>query len=290
MNISSVDTGDMQRSLDDFYSVKNTLRRRGLDVVRCDDYRQVIQHSDAFYAHMKSSGYRNVVRTVYETAGIERQELLERFPGFYTEDSLRRKVEQSICDNAVETDEDGRLIPRSGKEYGVTFEWLVAHIVKNEMSGISSFGVRIADLEVGGDYDVLARLEDVIVFIECKTGTIGQISRADIDRFISRDGEISPNLSLFILDRNGLTDDFCNMWGQAWGARGMGPLGPRRRSKRRRGVFYEAMPSKHVVTSEGNLVNNIRLSVNHYVTWVKPYGMVAPDETAHRDHYDEYEE
>ena len=182
-------------------------------------------------------------------------------------------------DSAVETDEDG-----------VTFEWLVAHIVKNEMSGISSFGVRIADLEVGGDYDVLARLEDVIVFIECKTGTIGQISRADIDRFISRDGEISPNLSLFILDRNGLTDDFCNMWGQAWGARGMGPLGPRKRSKRRRGVFYEAMPSKHVVTSEGNLVNNIRLSVNHYVTWVKPYGMVAPDETAHRDHYDEYEE
>lgn len=52
MNISGVDTGDLKQLLDDFYSVENTLRRRGLDVRRCDDFTQVIASSDEFYAHI----------------------------------------------------------------------------------------------------------------------------------------------------------------------------------------------------------------------------------------------
>lgn len=288
MNISGMDTQDVLALLVDYYSVSNTLRRRGLDFKEADRVEEVAQSSNAYYDHMRSASYRKLLRYIYSSSGTTETKLLERF-GDLTSVGLQEKLVQMIEDEVV-TQSDGQLHPLSGKTYGASFEWFVAEIFKREMSGIASFGVKLLNLKTGGDYDVISRLDDVFVFVECKTGSIESVSQSDMSLFIARSEEIRPDFAVFLLDRSGLTEGFAAMCEAAdWQRWNLQPCRPKRRRILQRGVFHQLSATKYVVTGEGSLINNLKLTTNHYFTYIKPYALLASSQETVATHYDQYE-
>jgi hypothetical protein len=282
-----MDTSDVVRLLNDYYSVANTLRRRGFEVGRSDPMEQVLSESATFYEHMKSFTYRKVLRRIGKHDMIDRNILHSEFADL-TESGLDGKLTQMKADGVVDMDGERYGLP-NGKDYGTSFEWFVAEVFRREMSGVASFGVKLLTLKTGGDYDVIARLEDLLVFAECKTGSF---DARDIELFVRRSDELVPDLALFVLDSNGLPNDFDKRC-YAVDRPGLGfrsKLVARRRRAAGRGLFHELNARSYVVTSEGKLVKNIILAVNHYVRFIRPYGLIGPGPKGIAVHYDEYED
>lgn len=291
MIVSGMDRRDVLALLNDYYSIENTLRRRGFDVKEKGSSEQVIQTTEEFYNSMKSFPFRQVLRCIYEKAdGVTQDDILGQF-GNLNADSLRKKIEEMVSEGCVLPAAGENLCSRiSGKEFGITFEWFLAELLKREMRGIARFGIKLLNLKCGGDYDVIGRMDDVLVYIECKSGSIHNVTVGDIKRFIARAQELVPSLSVLLVDTNGLTDSFRQQCLDAQKGDGSSPPQPLRRRKiKPRGLFYELLGKTYVLTSEGNLVSNLKLVVNHFFSFEKPYGGWAPD-IGKLGHYDEYEE
>lgn len=288
MIISGMDTSDVVLLLRDYYSIEKTLTRQGFTVATVDDASHVIATTDLMYEALKSRSNRQVLRAAYQDKCVTDDDIRKKC-SHLGEEALSASFETLTAAGAFVAS-DGIVQPLANRQMGVTFEWFIAEAVKREMSGIASFGVHLEHLRTGGDYDVVARLDDVVVHIECKAGAIGGITQAQIAEFIKRDGELSPNLTLFVIDSGNLTTDFIGKWIEAgWKDIGMGECRPRLRHMRGRGQFYEASATKYVVTNNKNLISNIRLAVYHHHRWIRPFALMAPDDDIVAQSYDEYE-
>ena len=275
--------------LADYYSIEKTLKRKGYVVGAMDDDSRVIVASDEMYELLKSKSRRRILRAVYLEACRDVTQIRDKYSNL-DEQKIIEILNEFSGAGALETDGDS-VCPLSARDLGVTFEWFMAEVVRRELSGVAAFGVRVKELSIGGDFDVIGRLEDVVLYIECKSGSLGNITEAQISEFIERDGELSPDLTLFVVDTDGLTEDFKSRWVEAgWRDRGMEECRPKLREIKGRGRFYEASSSKFVVTNGRNLIANIRLAVNHHHRFVKPFAMLGPSDVGLRQIYDVYEE
>jgi len=290
MIITGMDTMAVTDLLNDYYSIENTLRRRGFDIKGEEDIKQVIQTSDSFYENLKSFSFRQILKAIYDSdIGLSKDELLEKVSNL-SSNALSAKLHDLAKENCICETKQVCYQKIDAREYSKTFEWFVSEIVKREMYGISRINVKILNLRCGGDYDVISRLEDLLVHFECKSGRINNISKGNITNFIARYKELAPSMSILVLDTNGLPDDFKAKFLKAdWKSHGLKPRSPQRRRKKGRGVFYELYPRISVLTSEGNLIGNIKLAVNHFFAFVKPYGLIKPGPDYLASCYDEYE-
>lgn len=291
MIISGMDTNAVTVLLNDYYSIENTLRRRGFDIKGEEDLSRVIQLTDLIYEKLKSSSFRQILKAIYDSdVGMSKDDLLEKFKNV-SPDALESKLCILVEEGCTsDSDRNGRYKKIKGKEYSCTFEWFVSEIVKREMCGISRMNVKIQNLKCGGDFDVISRLEDLLVHFECKSGSLSNISEKDISMFIFRYKELAPSLSILVLDTNGLPLDFKTKFQNAdWESHGLQPRMPKRRRVKGRGIFYELFPRISVLTSEGNLVSNIKFTISHFFAYVKPYGLIKPGQNYFERCYDEHE-
>lgn len=291
MIISGMDTSAVTNLLNDYYSIENTLIRRGFDIKDEEDVSRVINTTDLFYENLKSFSFRQILKAIYDSSnGMSQSDLLEKFTNL-THEALAVKLNTLVEQKCISSeDSNGCYRKINEKEYPTTFEWLVSEIIKREMRGISRINVKIQNLKCGGDYDVISRLEDLLVHFECKSGSINNITEKDISLFIARYKELAPSLSILVLDTNGLPDEFKAKFQKAdWQHFGLQPRTPKRRRVKGRGIFYELFPRISVLTSEGNLVGNIKFAINHFFAYVKPYGLTKPGQDYFEKFYDEHE-
>lgn len=289
MIISGMDTSEVAALLNDYYSIENTLKRRGFDIKGEEDANQVIQTTDSFYEDLKSFAFRQVLKAIYNSnSGVNESDILEQISNL-TESSLSSKLTSLTEENCISKME-GSYHRIEGRYYSKTFEWFICEIIRREMCGIARRNVKILNLSCGGDFDIISRLEDLLIHIECKSGSVRNISKNDITLFLHRYKELAPSMSILIIDTNGLPSDFKAKFEKAdWQKHGLKPRSPRIRRKRKRGVFYELYPRICVITGEGNIVGNIKLAINHYFAFVKPYGLIKPGPAYMFSCYDDYE-
>jgi len=290
MKISDIDIRDVITFLNDYYSIENTLKRRGFNVKGIKDTLNVIQTSDTFYENLKSFHFRQVLKYIYDSGdGVSESDILRKFSSL-TPESLKQKLAVLTKENCIDKKINTLYKKLQDKSNSRTFEWFISEIIKREMSGIACSGIKLQGLKSGGDYDVISRLEDAVVHIECKSGSITNITEDDISHFIARYKDLAPELSILLIDTNGLTDDFKQYFEKAdWASHGLSVRLPMKRRLKGRGIFYELFPRVHVITNEGSLVGNIKLSVNYYFSFVKPYGLIRPGQGYLAKFYDEYE-
>ena len=153
----------------------------------------MIQTSDRFYKNCKSFAFRQILKVIYDSGkGYSFDEILKKVSTL-THDSLSKKLNELLEEKCIsQKDRHPRFIAIQDKNYGRTFEWFVSEIIKREMHGISCSGVKIRKLRSGGDFDVLCRLEDLLVHFECKSGSVNNITEDDITKFIQRYKELAP--------------------------------------------------------------------------------------------------
>jgi hypothetical protein len=93
-----------------------------------------------------------------------------------------------------------RLVQRSLSSFGPTLEWFVAQMFQRELASPAIYGVRFKETSSGGDYDVIARWEGKLVYVEIKSSPPRGIERSEIGSFFARVTDLLPDIAFFFVD------------------------------------------------------------------------------------------
>lgn len=103
-----------------------------------------------------------------------------------------------------------KLVKKKAKEYAVakgpitsfgpTLEWYIAEMLKREFGSEAFWGVKFKRPKVGGDYDVIAKFDGSLLYIEVKSSPPKQIYDSEIAAFLDRVGDLAPAISVFLMD------------------------------------------------------------------------------------------
>jgi hypothetical protein len=93
-----------------------------------------------------------------------------------------------------------RLTKAPIKSFGETLEWFVAEIFKREFSAEATWGVKMKRPGIGGDYDLLAKIDGSILYMEIKSSPPKQIYQNEIRAFFDRVYDLMPEIAIFFMD------------------------------------------------------------------------------------------
>ena len=83
----------------------------------------------------------------------------------------------------------------------------MAFLCIQELKAFSaSFGVHVNGAPHGGDYDCIANFQGRLVNFELKSGNANNIKREEIRHFIERHDFLSPEISILLMDYQGIED------------------------------------------------------------------------------------
>ncbi len=84
--------------------------------------------------------------------------------------------------------------------FGETLEWFVAEIFRVEFMTEAIWGIRFKRPLVGGDYDLIAKVDGSILYMEIKSSPPKQIYQNEISAFFDRVYDLSAEISIFFMD------------------------------------------------------------------------------------------
>jgi hypothetical protein len=101
----------------------------------------------------------------------------------------------------------GVVLSRQIDNIGTTLEWYVAQLCQRELGGSATWSVQLDGLPTGGDFDVLAWLDPLLLYIETKSGNPNEIDESQLRNFLQRSNELAPDLAILLVDtHHGLSD------------------------------------------------------------------------------------
>ena len=92
------------------------------------------------------------------------------------------------------------LARRPITSFGPTLEWYAAEVLKREFGCEALWGVKFRRPKVGGDYDVIARLDGDLLYAEVKSSPPKQIYDSEVAAFLDRVQDLAPEIALFLMD------------------------------------------------------------------------------------------
>ena len=156
------------------------------------------RHIEQYYELLKHYAFRLFLRDV-----IKNQD------GFSVDD-VARFASRQITDNYIDSiyrmglieNMNGSYWLRPGqiRSFGPTLEWFVAEMLQREYRTEAMWGLRFRRANIGGDYDVIAKLGAGILYIEVKSSPPKQTYQTEISAFCNRFDDLSPEIAIFFMD------------------------------------------------------------------------------------------
>jgi hypothetical protein len=178
------------------------LRRRGFRVYKKEPSEDLLLPADeflgGFYEMMKKYSFRLFLRDVIKLQKFFRPDDVKRYA---TMEVTKGYLDYLAGTGLVERLSDGfRLLRRPIKSFGETLEWFLAEIFKVEFSTEAIWGIRFKRPLVGGDYDLIAKVDGSILYMEIKSSPPKQIYQQEISAFFDRVSDLLPEISIFFMD------------------------------------------------------------------------------------------
>ncbi len=240
-------------------SLSDMLKRRGFRVFKKEQDKDVLGPSprrrgaaEEFYQRMKKYSFRLFLRDVI------------KFGSFKPDELVRYSSAEVVTEYSVFLAKAGILKAGPGGRYslanaevttfGPTLEWFVAELFRREYMAEAMWGVRFKDTASGGDYDLLAAVEGKLLYAEVKSSPPKQIYDTEVKSFIDRSFELSPEISLFIVDTElRMKDKVVVLFEQVLPGTGLAGL-PVERLK---GELFHIDGRVFIINSKGSLAANI---------------------------------
>ncbi len=180
------------------------LRRRGFRVFRKEPGDDLLlpcrRHIDDYYCLLNKYSFRLFLRDV-----IKHQE------GFAIEDVTRYSTPEVTEDytrllhrmRLIEKTGGGgpyRLKKRPVKSFGPTLEWFLSEIFKREFGAEAFWGIKFKRALVGGDYDLIAKIDGTLLCMEVKSSPPKQIYAGEISACFDRILDLRPGIAVFFID------------------------------------------------------------------------------------------
>src|SRR5512147_3294092 len=178
------------------------LKRRGFKVYKKEPPEDLLLPSKkylaGYYRMLHKYSFRLLLRDV-----IKHQQ-------FFTLEDVTRYATPEVTGEYLDYLLSVRLIKKRPKGYtlargpitsfGATLEWFVAEILRREFGAETIWGVKFKRPNVGGDYDVIAKLDGSLLYAEVKSSPPKQIYDSEIAAFLDRAYDLSPDIAVFLMD------------------------------------------------------------------------------------------
>jgi hypothetical protein len=178
------------------------LKRRGFIIYKkepVDDlFVPLKKFQNRFYRMLHKYSFRLLLRDV-----IKHQKL-------FTLEQVTKYAAPSITNGYLDCLLSVKLIRKKGagyvlakgpiRSFGVTLEWYIAEIFKREFGSESVWGVKFKRPRIGGDYDVIAKLDTSLIYSEVKSSPPKQIYDSEIAAFLDRVADLAPAVAIFLID------------------------------------------------------------------------------------------
>ncbi len=155
-------------------------------------------YSSNFYARLKKYSFRLFLRDV-----IKHQDFftLEKVTKYATKQVSSGYLDFLLKAKIAESYRKGyRLKKRPVKSFGETLEWFVSRLIKNDFQAETVWGVKFKRPKIGGDYDLIAKMDSSLLYMEIKSSPPKQIQNREITGFLNRVEDLSPDISIFFVD------------------------------------------------------------------------------------------
>jgi hypothetical protein len=154
---------------------------------------------DAYKALLDHYAVRLVLKEIIKSKGPETwrrgRRSLERFCQPEALDAYLGNLQDMGVVKGVRSQNPIPVLPV--RSFGATYEWYVAQVLISEFSCPSAWGVRFADMQSGGDHDVIASIAGRFLYLEVKTAPPKHIEQPEVTGFIRRLYDIAPDIAVF---------------------------------------------------------------------------------------------
>lgn len=156
------------------------------------------KYTAAFFNKLKKYSFRLFLRDV-----IKHQDLftLEKVTRYATKEVSAQYIDFLLKAGLAESfGKTYRLTKRPIKSFGETLEWFVSRLIKTDFHSETAWGVKFKRPRVGGDYDLIAKVDSSLLYMEIKSSPPKGIYDREISFFLDRIEDFSPHISVFFVD------------------------------------------------------------------------------------------
>jgi len=180
------------------------LKQRGFRIHKQEPFDDIFipdkKYQTRYYRMLHKYSFRLFLRDV-----IKQQEV-------FGLDDVTRYATPAITKKYIDYLMSIKLIKKKAKDYtlvrgsmpirsfGPTLEWYVAEIFRREFASETVWGVKFKRPNVGGDYDVIAKLNGSLIYSEVKSSPPKQIYDSEIASFLDRVEDLAPSIAVFLMD------------------------------------------------------------------------------------------
>jgi hypothetical protein len=183
-------------------SLEVMLRRRGFMIYKKEPSDDLLlpdrSYMNRYYEKLKKYSFRLILRDII------------KYQDYFTSDDVTRFATSQVSagyleflykSGIIETHKNGfRIRKRPVKSFGETLEWFIARLIEKDFQSETAWGIKFKGRKVGGDYDLIAKIESSILYMEVKSSPPKQIFNREITAFLNRVDDLSPEISIFFID------------------------------------------------------------------------------------------
>jgi hypothetical protein len=188
--------------------LETILKRRGFTIYKKEPSEDLLlpegRYLRVFYERLKRYSFRLFLRDIIK---YQNYFTIDKVTKFATKEVSSQYLKFLLKTGVVESFRKGyRLKKRPIKSFGETLEWYIARLIKKDFQAETTWGVKFKRPNVGGDYDLIAKIDSSILYMEVKSSPPKQIYDKEITAFLNRVEDLAPEISIFLAFLNRVED------------------------------------------------------------------------------------
>lgn len=178
------------------------LKRRGFRIFKKEPPDDLLipgeRFVDRYYIYLQRYSFRLFLRDVIK----HRQSFSVRDVARYaTADVTREYIDLLLALGLIERRGDSYSLANRGvKSFGPTLEWFLSEVLIREFQAEAMWGTKFKRPAVGGDYDLIAKVDSSVLYMEVKSSPPKQIYANEISAFLDRVFDLLPEIAVFFMD------------------------------------------------------------------------------------------
>lgn len=264
----------LRKSLTDLTSpLPVLLRRRGFRIYRKEPQDDLLipdgNFIDEYYRFLHRYSFRLFLRDVIK---YQKKFSLKDVTRYSAADVTKGYVDLLLAVGLLEKKDDSyKLLTRPIKSFGPTLEWFLSEVLKREFAAEAVWGIKFKRPAVGGDYDLIAKIDGSILYMEIKSSPPKQIYDNEISAFFDRLFDLVPEVAIFFMDTElRMKDKIVPMFEEELQKRSAGGLAAYSTNgeiplvARIEKELFHIQNKIFIINAKDSIVNNLEKVLSHY--------------------------
>lgn len=248
------------------------LRRRGISLRRDDGGSSALLVSDwseqelsDFYRAMQRYSFRLVLREVIRL-GAQDVFSAEDLTRHASLEAVWGHLDVLIRLSIVRRTETGLSLSVQSNSLGPTLEWFIGEVLRRELGFVVATGIPLRGGRTGGDLDVVAMAEGLLLFVEVKSCPPKHVNATHVASFLDRVDALAPHGAIFFEDTElRMADKVVTLFAEALASRGIAM-----RPQRLHRELFVVGQGIFIVNAHPDVINNLTGCVSH---WLRQQGL-----------------